>query len=392
MNGKYDFTPFLAPYPSLHPNITKGAFFNDASRDILTALEEQTFREYAPNYCVYSKEVYLMTLIFFVNWCVMNVLATFINQRRKFTTIDWAREVLKGIFTLITAYMKNIRNESSSRILQLSLLISVTVGVTVYNARFSNENIRIHSPKVYTTYKSLKDDPPEAVVVHQHDLDSIDQAIFRPSSPEMYLKQLRPKIIALREFMKLKREREMKIVVLSSTSEIDMKGFKFGMMQRGLKKVSIIKKQDPNAVRTLWHATVSKSTLSKPGGQMVMWTFKAVQEYGLIYGILRYSESLVLHIPMKNPMATTYRELAFGEPTAGEAEVGMVKNVGMDSFKRILSFFSWVYLSACLSLTGEIILYTTNSSLLFSKNKVRPFKRPFDSKVRPRTSDLFIRK
>ena len=375
MSGKYDFTPFLAPYPSLHPNITKGVFFSQASRDILTALENHTFRQRVPNYLVYSTDVYFTCLLFFLIWSVSNAfVSSLFHSNRRFGSV-----VLKSFFLVTTAHMKSINTRSPNKLLQLSLLISVTVGISVNNARFSNENIRIHSPKVYTSYKSLFEDPPDAIFARKHELDSIDQLKFQSSSPEMYLKKLRPKMIDMSEFFKRPRGKGVKIVVLSSTSNVDVKFLRWEIIQRGIKKISVIRKRDPNAEKTFWHAAISASIFDRPGSKKILWTFKVVQEGDLIHGIIRRGKSLILH--SKNLSGPSFRKVLFDRHKPPNFEVNRVKDVSIDSFKAILPFFSWLYLSACLTIVVEIALLTQILVPVYRKNRVQSLGRPLAQRI-----------
>ena len=126
-------------------------------------------RRQEPDLAIFSPDFYWLMLTFLATWCVATLLG---RCRSRVSLFGLSRKVCSSIFTCTTAHVGVMNDESPSRLLQLALVASVSLVLAIWGASFSNQNVRVDSPNVYTSYKSLADDPPDHVLIDAIDRDS----------------------------------------------------------------------------------------------------------------------------------------------------------------------------------------------------------------------------
>lgn len=372
--GEYDFTFFGVPYPSLNPNTTEGVFFSQHTRDILTAIRERVIKSDIPDYFVYSKNVYWLMLVFLFIWCILNVVSNSIRKRRKRSTCFLLKELLNSMFHFITAHLNAVTDRPISRVLQLTLISSVTLLLSAYSACFSNDSIKIYRPKVYDSFESLKKDPPDIIALGQMDIDQLDQGGFWPSSPENQLKDIRKHIYHHMELPQVGQETE--IVSVTMLGDLGVRMFKMLLFGRARsRKISIIKRTDPRAEFVFTHATISKSVLNKLTGEKLIWTFQSISEHGMYNALLCHIASLTLDISPDNPFAQTIKFLIISEPPQEKKVLPPVQMVSICSFRPLFSAFAFFLIMASVALAFE----SAFNKWIVKNGRQNRVRRQFDS-------------
>ena len=138
-------------YPIDHGNATQGIQVFEKIHDILTHVKNgNNIKHKNPNYAIFSLEVYCILLSFIMICTTLNVMRKVLlsRHRHELSLYTLCHQVFRNFFDLTTSHTGNVHCQSLSRTLQLSVLLSVTFLMAVYDSSFSNESILIPSVNV----------------------------------------------------------------------------------------------------------------------------------------------------------------------------------------------------------------------------------------------------
>ena len=266
------------------------------------------------------------------------------------------------------AHLGVINHESRSKVLQLAQLISVTLLLAIYGASFSNENIIIHSPKVYDTYKSLYEDPPNVILLSSKDIEIIDrEASTSTNNAAYYLKKLRSKIISSEDLDKFSSENEMAFI--TRNGDKGCHSLKVELKYNNLDdNVLIIKKRDPGVQNTHLQRVTSNSLTQTPAGKRVIKTFQKISQTGLEAGVdMNLFKSLTLQVFTWHPAASGFKRMAFNKCDQVRESGFMV--VTFKLFRRVLLVFAWLLIPPFIILAVEVLNYYCTSRSVKRKNR-----------------------
>ena len=193
--GEHDFSLFHTFYPGDNENLTNGIYVDDSANDIVSVLEEEEKQVFVrPDLLIYSTSLYWVILAVIIFWSVLNIQATFMETPiRRLNLVGLVKRILTNAFELTTGHIGVVNTESPSKVLQLALLLSVTLILFIYGACFSNENIQEKPPKIYHSYQSLAEDPPDIIVTSEYIMELVEGMDDTVKTIERYLKQVSDK-------------------------------------------------------------------------------------------------------------------------------------------------------------------------------------------------------
>ena len=396
--GEHDFSLFHTFYPGRSENLTNGIYVDDSAIDIISVFEEEEKHKFVrPDLLIYSTSVYWIILAFIILWSVLNIQATLMETPiRRLTLIGLTKRLLTNAFDLTTGHIGVVNTESPSKVLQLALLLSVTLILSIYGACFSNENIQVKSPKIYNSYQSLAEDPPDIIVTSQYIMDLVEGMDDTVKTTERYLKQVSDNFYS---FSRLELEKiyenEMKHLKIAGLSLLDqpkVHGLHFIIKLRAKSlRPKLVLRQDADASRTLKQLIVSKSLLRKPGGKKIVKTLRKIQETGLVKGLKAYFEANILKVPSKTygPLYvwSVRKHSIFDLIISNKKEVETLDKVSLKILEFVFHFLLALLALSALVLLTEVFLVRESLPIYvtqFTPPKGRK-RRTKVEKVRPWT-------
>ena len=373
LDGKYDMTLHPTTYPNSNTNLTQGILIQEVVHVILTLLrrDKGNIEQVRPNYSIFSSDVYAVWIALIFILAISSIFRDTMSKRtspsfklRRGTTI---------LFDLVTAHLKNMNYKPRNKVLHLTLLLSVTLLIAVYCARFSNQSMSLKVFKAYSSYKSLRDDPPDVIVAQRNDIKLIDKGGLNRPGHENYLAQIRHKIETAAEAGKdLTSKRS--IVYLSSYGSRGCGLFEAWLKLNKVDGSHIMVNRDPDAVRTYIQLPFSNTVKKTSVGQEILKTIRQSNEMDLLSGYQKYYSSLTLGITNSNPLKKQLQEMAFSE-CRSEKLNSILGGGKLKLFKEVLYFFLKLLYFPCLVLVIEAILHSVKKHLAKKKNLVRPLAK-----------------
>ena len=321
----------------------------------MTVVKGQVKEEHAtPNYTIFYASVYWLVLAMIVICAILNAVDGLMMLRTS------ARASLiqasKNLFHLLMAHLRHINHEARCKVLQLAQLISVTLLLAIYGASFSNENIIIHSPKVYDTYKSLYEHPPNVILVVPEDIEIIYRVAGTFSENRaLYLNKLRPKIISFDHLDKVSSEGAKKMAFIIENGEKGCHALRVELKYRQLDDdVLIMKKRAPRIANTHLQRLTSNSLTQTPAGKRVIKTFQTISQAGLMDGVdMNLFKSLTLQVLSWHPAASGVKHMAFSKCDQVRESGFMI--VTFKLFRRVLLVFAWLLIPPFIILAVEVL-------------------------------------
>lgn len=342
-------------YPSTDANISQGVVLEGFRNQISTLVHQNTtHRLMEPDFLIYSADVYRLLILFLITWTAFNVLASLLTRSKgKLSASQVASKALGSIFRCVTAHIGVMNDESPSRMLQLALLFGVALLIAIWGSCFSNQNVHISRPKVYETYKSLRDDPPDLIGAYPSDITRINQGAFQPSSAERYLAQVKSRLVTF-PVLRKKFSPGMRVAAVAKSG---CSSLKLAARTAKLKEDQyfVYRKSDRDASETFVQPIICKSALEQSGGEKVVKLLTATMEHGLERGLEQYTASLIFRVPKKAVAAPSLRDHILEDKcfSVDKAEFDDAKDVSMASLGSVFCLLAWLIISGCAVLLAE---------------------------------------
>lgn len=376
-------------FPAKNSNfIESSSYIQQSELSILTgSRKETTIHDSSDDISIYQADVYKVLFAFIAILSVLNALAVLVTRGPRLSFYGFIKSFVNSLFTFTTDHIRTKNSRSPIRTLQLTLLLSVTLTLLMYSASNCKNRAKFPSMKVYDSYKSLTDDPPDAIVIDK-EIKVNARGRYRKSSAKFFLAQVEDKLIGWKAifketyFMASHISRMNNVVALTMSQE---KRFELarGLLENSLEieKIFIVEKQDLHPLIKMRQFIFSNSLMKKKGGKKLIKRAKMAMEHGLIMAVQHFHRTALISLDAFFDWVDKEDFVRGGFPPKKSAH--NYKDINMNSFVVFFLISKWILLFAFVLIVFEVIGFRQSKLLLRRKTKIRPtLKNP---SVRPST-------
>ena len=364
--GKYDFGAFSMSYPMDNPNVTQGIQIYTQTHDIFTHVKNpKNINHENPNYLIFPLNIYCVMISFIIICTIVNVLHTVIlcRHRSELSLGAIFHQAVRNFFDLVTCFFGDVNCHSFYKTLRVSVLLSITFMMALYDSCFSNKSILIHSVNSYDSYKSLYNDPPDQIMANYEDTDLIKRGkLGRPGKVD-YLRKMTNIIMTYKDNKNEDNPNAKKVVVIQGLGDRTCALFRGWLkLHRRVENAFVIRKTDPDAMEVQFQLVFSKSLTESSSGKKLLKTMNILSEMGISFdsssGVWRKFASEVTYLPLNGLMTKYLRQIAF--PKCDKLEItdeSSFRDVSFNLFDPVIPFFSFLVVFFSVTWLMELLLY-----------------------------------